>query len=1146
MTIFTGSSTRLLSFLPVTVLVMFGFGASSALAANPNWRVITQPVPKNMPPGGTGQFVISVEDIGDAPSDGAPVTVVDHLPAGMTATSAGTLQSGGEGELQIPGMWGEAGCEGVGTETVTCTYDEAIAGGPIPPYEFDGRGRSAGGQPLEIGINVAVPAGPEGQALRNQTTISGGGASLSASDTVTAAISSTPAPFAVENVHEWFTNADGTPDTRAGSHPYELASSVMFNVGRTRFGRVTERNASGEVKDVHLDFPAGLVGSVGRLPRCPRYDFDVHIIRDLEGTNCPPDTQVGIALLFTESYTEYQIPIYNLVPPPGMPAQLGLTEGNSKLALFDVGVATGAGYNVTVDLQNIVEAGVTGSLISIWGDPADHSHDAMRYPVPTTHSAGELGTSIPFEGPSGPLLSLPGRCGPMGAQELRADSWENPLELADVAPVSFFASDESEQPVSLEGCAGLAFTPTLTVKPESSTPDSPTGLDLNMSFPHPETEAGTTESDLKEASVTLPAGFVVNPAAANGIGAGFGACSLQQVGLEQAGPSSCPDSSKLGTVQITSPALEPGAVLTGSVYLAQQGNLPGNGSNPFGSLLALYIVAEGDGVRVKVPGKVTLDQATGQVTADFGQDPVTSASTGTEQFIPQLPIGDVHVSFWGGPAAALVTPAACGTYTGGAHLTPWDGNEPTQIALPFTVNQGCGVGGFTPAFTAGTTTNQAASFSPLTMTFSRQDGEQDFNSLEETLPPGVSAKLAGVPECGNTEASAGACPESSRIGSVTVGAGAGPNPYYVHGSVYLTGPYNGGPFGDVVEVPAVAGPFNLDENGKPVTVRGSIRINPTTAQATVVSDPFPSILQGIPLQERNVEVNLNRPGFTFNASNCDPLSLTATLTSTQGASAPVSSPYQATNCATLPFAPKLTASVSGQGSKANGTSFNVKLESAGLGQANVHKVDLQLPIALPARLTTLQKACVAATFESNPASCPEGSVIGKATIHTPLLNNSLSGPAYLVSHGGAAFPDVEFVLQGEGVTLILDGNTQITKGITYSKFETAPDAPFTTFETELPAGPKSILGTNVPESEKYSLCKANLAMPTEITGQNGAVIKQSTKIAATGCAKVRALTRAQKLAKALKACRRDGKKARRAKCEKAARKRFGAVRRKKK
>ena len=367
------------------------------------------------------------------------------------------------------------------------------------------------------------------------------------------------------------------------------------------------------------------------------------------------------------------------------------------------------------------------------------------------------------------------------------------------------------------------------------------------------------------------------------------------------------------------------------------------------------------------------------------------------------------------------------------------------------------------------------------------------------------------------------------------------------GRVYLTGPYNGGPFGLSIVVPAIAGPFNLGN----IVTRSSIRINPTTSQVTVVSDPLPLMVNsveglksGIPSDIRTVNVTINRPGFEFNPTNCSPMAVTATLTGAQGATVPVSSNFEAANCATLPFSPKLTASVSGKGSKNDGVSFNVNLTSAGLGHAAIHKVDLTLPLALPSRLTTIQKACPDSVFEANPAACDEGSVIGSATIHTQLLANPLTGPAYLVSHGNAAFPDVEFVLQGEGVKLILDGQTDIKKGITYSRFETAPDAPFTTFETTLPAGPHSALGINTLVGKNYNLCTTKLSMATEITGQNGAFLKSTTPIPTTGCGNVKPLTaaqlKAQKLAAALKACHKKKNKSKRQKCEKAAHKKFGA------
>ena len=329
-------------------------------------------------------------------------------------------------------------------------------------------------------------------------------------------------------------------------------------------------------------------------------------------------------------------------------------------------------------------------------------------------------------------------------------------------------------------------------------------------------------------------------------------------------------------------------------------------------------------------------------------------------------------------------------------------------------------------------------------------------------------------------------------------------------------------------------------------MRSRLLVNPYDASVTVVSDPLPTQLKGIPLQLKRVLVTIDRPGFEFNPTACDPVNITGTVTGDEGAQVERASRFQVGGCEHLPFAPKLTASVGGHGSRVNGTSFTVRLESAGLGQANIHKVDLELPKALPSRLETLKKACLAATFEANPGTCSPESVIGTATIHTPVLRSALSGPAYLVSHGGEAFPDVEFVLQGENVTLIVDGKTDIKNGSTFSRFETTPDAPFTTFETVLPAGPHSALGVYNPASP-YDLCASKLVMPTVMTAQNGTVIEQSTPVTATGCGSVASFkkakpTRKQLLAKALKACRKKYKhsSAKRNRCERAAKHRYAA------
>jgi hypothetical protein len=314
----------------------------------------------------------------------------------------------------------------------------------------------------------------------------------------------------------------------------------------------------------------------------------------------------------------------------------------------------------------------------------------------------------------------------------------------------------------------------------------------------------------------------------------------------------------------------------------------------------------------------------------------------------------------------------------------------------------------------------------------------------------------------------------------------------------LTDAYGGGSFGEVVVVPAIAGPFNLGT----VAVRGAIFVDPNTAQVSVASDPFPTILQGIPLQVKSVDVQLDREGFTFNPTSCAEEATTGTITSIHGASAPVSSRFQAADCASLPFKPVLKASTQALASKAEGASLHV-LVTSGTGQANIGKVKVDLPIQLPSRFSTLHKACVAAVFTENPAGCPAASVVGTVILHTPVLSSALSGPAYLVSHGGAELPDLVFVLQGEGVTLFVTGHTKIKNGVTSESFESVPDAPISSFEASFPEGPYSVLAAFLPTKAKFSFCGTSLKMPMRLTGQNGAVVTQTTKIAVTGCAKAK-------------------------------------------
>jgi len=634
---------------------------------------------------------------------------------------------------------------------------------------------------------------------------------------------------------------------------------------------------------------------------------------------------------------------------------------------------------------------------------------------------------------------------------------------------------------------------------------------------------GLSASDVKTIHVALPEGLDLNPSAADGLTG----CSEAQIGFEgfrelnpvtEAGvktpvfsPSeqSCPDASKIANVTVRSPLLP--EVLTGSVYLASPQNFrAGLAENPFELLVAQYLVAKDPkaGVLIKLPLNVSLTES-GQILAF--QEP------------PQLPFEDAELEFLGGERAPLATPSRCGTYTTDASFGPWSGNEPVVATGSFQITSGPNGApcpgaklSFTPSLSSGTTNINAAGFSELTTTLSRPSGQQSIQSVTLHYPPGISGLLQGVSLCGEAQADSGTCGKDSEIGETIVSVGVGGEPFTVTGGkVYITGPYNGkgscaisepncAPFGLSITNPAKAGPFDLQE-GKPVVVRAKVEVDPVTAALTIVTNSqaeghaIPSIIEGFSLQIQHVNVLVNRPGFTFNPTNCNPRQITGTINGGEGGSSPVSVPFQIANCATLKFEPKLAVSTSGKTSRANGASLSVKLTypSGSLGKdANIAKIKVDLPKQLPSRLTTLQKACTEAQFESNPAGCPVDSLVGHAKAVTPLIPVPLEGPAIFVSHGGAKFPELIFVLQGYGVTLDVHGETFISKaGITSSTFSTIPDAPVGSFELTLPQGKFSALAAN------GNLCKSKLTMPTAFVAQNGVEIHKTTPVTATGCPK---------------------------------------------
>jgi hypothetical protein len=1003
-------------------------------------------------------MLVKATNVGGAATDGSTVTIDDALPAALSATTISGYDAYAVGFTSS--SLGSATCTTV--PGISCSYS-----GVIDP-----------GDTLVMRVNLETAATSLMPEELNMAQVSGGGAAQVSIST----------PITIGAVPAVFGPAPGSVSatlstSQAGAHA-NVTTAFALNSEMPSV-------ATADLRDVHFDLPPGLVGNTVGMPTCSM----AQILKAIsEPSTCPSDTVVGMAILTfaTERTVAREItvvtPVYNIAPAPGEPAAFALNALFLPVRL-DTSVLSDGNFAVRVSSSGLTEAAVTlGASITIWGVPADHSgpgNDRSYYTV--------LTGSPPFGGATGqtrvPLLSNPQQCSTPLSAELTVDSWSNP---------GHFVSSGVVPMGTLTGCDQLSLESSFSMLPDTLEAGAPAGYSFDLNVPQRNEPDGLATPNVKDVKLTLPAGVVVNPSAAWGLKA----CSDAQFfgpnrgRQEPATLSECPREAQVGKVRVKSPALE--EALEGQVYLAEPECNPCTPADAQdGKMIRLFlqVVSEGEGgVIVKLAGRGSIDQQTGQITTTFENN-------------PQLPFNSLKLELGGGPRAVLANPRTCGPVTSNLDLTPWS-SPFTSDSTPrysFEINQGCFGAQFSPSFVGGVTSIQAGAYSPFTLSFGRSDHDQFLAGISTQMPPGLLGKLSGVELCKEPQASTGNCGPNSLIGHVQALTGPGADPFLVSGGhVFITEGYGGAPYGLSIVVPAVAGPYTLaGTTGQgTVVVRAKILVDPHTAALTVTSDPLPTMLDGIPLQLKAVNVTIDRPEFTFNPTNCNKTSINGTLTSAEGLSANVSTSFQVTNCATLAFKPKFAVSTSSKTSRRNGASLDVKLSYPNTPQgteANIAKVKVELPRALPSRLPTLQKACIAAQFESNPAGCPTASIVGHAKAITPLIPVPLEGPAYFVSHGGEAFPSLIVVLQGYGLKLELVGSTFIGKsGITSSTFKTIPDAPVGTFELTLPQGPYSALAANT------NLCKRKLAMGTEFVAQNGAVLKQKTKIAVTDCPKHKA------------------------------------------
>jgi hypothetical protein len=916
-----------------------------------------------------------------------------------------------------------------------------------------------------------------------------------------------------ETVEPEIVKSEAEGDTQAAGHvPFGVTDFTVTHTGEIKTDTAVP---DAVVTHVRVDVAPGLATSPANVPQCTMNEFgegppNAAKFGFYEAPKCkaggpeyhetgPESTIIGEekAIVYVNGLGDLPLSgvLYNLVPPapPAKPraslfgAALKLPKFLTELILKKYGVPSpeseGQYYAHTLVEGNVEwgkEAKGTGA-----GDYHDYFEVNVSPALPLIRSRqldyGRAGngafitnaTNCP--GNHTTTLSLEGV--PLGTEEEIAKSVASGQRE--------FSRKPYETLIGLQNCKAVPFNPLFSLETGGSESDKPDQLTTAVSLEHFTEAEEVDSSQVKTATVTLPEGMTLNPSAAYGLEA----CTVAQARIHsETFGVACPAGSELGTVSLEVPTLPPGS-LTGTMYLG--GPVTGSETGPItGPPYIVYIVANSAryGVSVRLKAEVEPNLATGQVKTVLNEN-------------PEQPFSKLTLHFNRGVLTSVANPLLCGTATGSTSFAP----VATEGVKTATAGFGVPITGcvsssppFAPTQSTSVLPATGGSDTDFKFTLTRPEGQQYVEKISTTLPPGVVGKIPTVTQCTEAQANAtqesgGGCPASSQIGTVRVTTGSG-EPYPFTGTVYLTGPYQGAPYGLAFKVPVVAGPFKFTEE----VTRATINVNQRTSRVTVAAK-LPTIKDGIPLRLRSMTVDVSRPNYILDPTNCGAFKTESAVTSTLNTTALATSPFQVEGCSGLAFKPTFAASTSGKASKASGASLVTTITQAP-GQANIASVFVQLPKQLPSRLSTLNKACLLKTFEENPYLCSKESMVGTATAVTPVLPNVMKGPAIFVSRAGEEFPSLELVLEADGVRVIVEGKTHIKKGITTTNFATTPDVPVSSITVSLPLGPFSALAPERTENpHKTNLCTEKLVMPTTITGQNGVVVQKQTIISPSEC-----------------------------------------------
>jgi uncharacterized repeat protein (TIGR01451 family) len=1042
---------------------------------------------KVISPGGSGRLVATFTNLGDAPVDGtsSAVTITDQLPEGMIAT--GVEAAAGAQSPAAPNIVGPVDCEIQATDLVECTFEHIL-----PSYEA-----------IEVEVLVSLTGNPPATGAPGHLTVSGGNAPA-ASAPQQIVVSPEKVPFGIERFSVRAEEEGGGPAAQAGIHPFQLTTTIQLNSGRLIPGaKPSERSVEQPALPRNLRFPlpAGFVGNANSTPTCKMQLFYEPQPID----SCPAESSVGVATVtiyegFALGFTQIAVPVFNLQPAQGEPARFGFNVKGVPVVI-DTALDPADDYRIVASVSNTTQlAQFLSSTVVLWGTPGDPRHDSARGWECNNTLEVEIG---PCERPAGltegAFLRQPVSCQGSLDFDVEVEPWN--------VPIGTVVDRRSFSGEALHGCNKVPFDPKIAAAPTSKLVENPTGLDFRLDMPNSGLANGAAiaEGQPKKVEVTLPEGMTINPSQAEGLAV----CSPDDYARERFDSlpgDGCPNSSKIGEIQVSTPLLEEEA--HGALYVAEPYD------NPGGSLIGLYIVARipERGVLIKQFGKVTPDAQTGQLVTTFDD-------------LPQLPFSSFKLHFREGGRAPLVTPPVCGTFETMASFTPWSASDPenpppseivtrtSSVSIERGPDGGaCPAGGpsFKPGFEAGSINPAAGRYSPFYMRLTRKDGDQDLTKFSSILPEGALAKLAGVTTCpqaaveaakgrqGVDEKASPSCPASSQIGRTSVGAGVGSILTYVPGQLYLGGPYNGSTLSVVSITPAVAGPFDLGT----VVVQEGLKLDPATGEVHVdgnASDPIPHILQGIPLKVRDLRVYVDRDKFTTTPTSCDPMATKATLFGSgldvfspgDDVQANLSARYQAASCESLGFKPRLQIRLSGKRSTRGANPALRAVLRPRVNDANPDRISVALPGSELLEQGHIRTICTRVQYAANGgdgAGCPQGSVYGHVKAWTPLLEEPLEGPVYLRS-SNHELPDLVLALHGL-VNIESVGRIDSVNGRIRTTFENVPDAPLSRVVLEMQGGRKGLLVNST------DICRGTHRAKAVFTGQNGKRYTAAPKVSA--------------------------------------------------